>query len=43
MKEYIKEGSYMPLEEVDGSSEVQGEVTMLNTLKHYDVSIKYIA
>ncbi|XP_053341774.1 plexin-C1 [Clarias gariepinus] len=44
--EYIKEGSYMPLEEVDGSSEVQGEVTMLNTLKHYDIpdgaSIKVI-
>ncbi|KAF5901675.1 plexin-C1-like, partial [Clarias magur] len=44
--EYIKEGSYIPLEEVDGSSEVQGEVTMLNTLKHYDIpdgaSIKVI-
>ncbi|TSK13569.1 Plexin-C1 [Bagarius yarrelli] len=35
--EYMKEGSYMPLEEVDGSSEVQGEVTMLNTLKHYEI------
>ncbi|KAF7701812.1 plexin-C1 isoform X2 [Silurus meridionalis] len=44
--EYIKEGSCVPLEEVDGSSEVQGEVTMLNTLKHYKIpdgaSIKVI-
>lgn len=39
----MKEGSYVPLEEIDGSSEVQGEVTMLNTLKHYEVSIKYTA
>ncbi|KAF4080936.1 hypothetical protein AMELA_G00155160 [Ameiurus melas] len=35
--EYMKEGSSVPLEEVDGSSEVQGEVTMLNTLKHYEI------
>ncbi|XP_036432602.1 plexin-C1 isoform X2 [Colossoma macropomum] len=35
--EYEKEGKYVPLEEVDGSSEVQGEVTMLNTLQHYQV------
>ncbi|KAG9280668.1 plexin-C1-like isoform X1 [Astyanax mexicanus] len=35
--EYEKGGRYTPLEEVDGSSEVQGEVTMLNTLKHYQV------
>ncbi|XP_060742377.1 plexin-C1 [Tachysurus vachellii] len=44
--EYMKEGSYVPLEEIDGSSEVQGEVTMLNTLKHYQIpdgaSIKVI-
>ncbi|KAM4615225.1 plexin-C1 [Polymixia lowei] len=33
-----KEGVYVPLEEVDASSEVLGEVTMLNTLKHYKVS-----
>ncbi|KAK3558276.1 hypothetical protein QTP86_013929 [Hemibagrus guttatus] len=37
LKEYMKEGSYVPLEEIDGSSEVQGEVTMLNTLKHYQI------
>uniref|UniRef100_A0AAR2L0U7 PSI domain-containing protein n=1 Tax=Pygocentrus nattereri TaxID=42514 RepID=A0AAR2L0U7_PYGNA len=35
--EYEKEGRYEPLEEVDGSSEVQGEVTMLNTLQHYQI------
>ncbi|KAL6473652.1 hypothetical protein MHYP_G00172130 [Metynnis hypsauchen] len=35
--EYEKEGKYVPLEEVDGSSEVQGEVTMLNTLQHYQI------
>ncbi|CAN9508149.1 unnamed protein product [Ophioblennius macclurei] len=35
--EYEKDGSYRPLEEVDSSSEVIGEVTMLNTLKHYKV------
>ncbi|MCI4382193.1 hypothetical protein PGIGA_G00260430 [Pangasianodon gigas] len=44
--EYMKEGSYVPLEEIDESSEVQGEVTMLNTLKHYEIpdgaSIKVI-
>ncbi len=28
---------FVPLEEVDASSEVIGEVTMLNTLKHYKV------
>ncbi|XP_024150387.1 plexin-C1 [Oryzias melastigma] len=36
--EYEKEGSFVPLQEVDGSSEVIGEVTMLNTLKHYKVN-----
>ncbi|XP_068163545.1 plexin-C1 isoform X2 [Antennarius striatus] len=35
--EYEKNGSFVPLKEVDGSSEVIGEVTMLNTLKHYMV------
>ncbi|XP_070709669.1 plexin-C1 [Pempheris klunzingeri] len=36
--EYERDGSFVPLEEVDASSEVIGEVTMLNTLKHYKVS-----
>lgn len=35
--EYQKNGSFVPLEEVDTSSVVIGEVTMLNTLKHYQV------
>ncbi|XP_066522968.1 plexin-C1 [Hoplias malabaricus] len=35
--EYEKEGTYVPLEEVDGSSVVQGDVTMLNTLQHYQI------
>ncbi|KAK5848791.1 hypothetical protein PBY51_008483 [Eleginops maclovinus] len=35
--EYEREGSFIPLEEVDASSEVIGEVTMLNTLTHYKV------
>lgn len=35
--EYEKNGSFVPLQEVDASSEVIGEVTMLNTLKHYKV------
>ncbi|XP_030295681.1 plexin-C1 isoform X1 [Sparus aurata] len=35
--EYEQNGSFVPLEEVDASSEVIGEVTMLNTLKHYKV------
>ncbi|XP_028306495.1 plexin-C1-like isoform X2 [Gouania willdenowi] len=35
--EYEKNGTFIPLEEVDASSEVIGEVTMLNTLKHYKV------
>ncbi|KAL7857812.1 hypothetical protein AOLI_G00179140 [Acnodon oligacanthus] len=35
--EYEKGEKYVPLEEVDGSSEVQGEVTMLNTLQHYQI------
>ena len=30
-------GVFVALEEVDQSSEVIGEVTMLNTLKHYQV------
>lgn len=37
MSEYQKNGSFVPLEEVDASSVVIGEVTMLNTLKHYQV------
>ncbi|XP_034381825.1 plexin-C1 [Cyclopterus lumpus] len=35
--EYENNGSFVGLEEVDASSEVIGEVTMLNTLKHYKV------
>lgn len=35
--EFEKDGSFVPLEEVDASSEVIGVVTMLNTLKHYKV------
>ncbi|XP_037616408.1 plexin-C1 [Sebastes umbrosus] len=35
--EYERDGSFVALEEVDASSEVIGEVTMLNTLKHYKV------
>ncbi|XP_008296178.1 plexin-C1 [Stegastes partitus] len=35
--EYEKDGSFIHMEEVDASSEVIGEVTMLNTLKHYKV------
>ncbi|KAM6961556.1 plexin-C1 [Tautogolabrus adspersus] len=35
--EFEKDGSFVPLEEVDATSEVIGEVTMLNTLKHYKV------
>lgn len=37
MSEHQKNGSFVPLEEVDASSVVVGEVTMLNTLKHYQV------
>ncbi|XP_026182128.1 plexin-C1 isoform X2 [Mastacembelus armatus] len=36
--EHEKGGCFVPVEEVDSSSEVFGEVTMLNTLKHYKVS-----
>ncbi|XP_034719215.1 plexin-C1 isoform X2 [Etheostoma cragini] len=35
--EYENDGSFVTLEEVDASSQVIGEVTMLNTLKHYKV------
>ncbi|XP_061770017.1 plexin-C1 isoform X2 [Nerophis ophidion] len=35
--ELDKDGSFVALEEVDVSSQVVGEVTMLNTLKHYKV------
>ncbi|XP_074553927.1 plexin-C1 [Halichoeres trimaculatus] len=35
--EFEKDGSFIPLEEVDSSSEVIGDVMMLNTLKHYKV------
>lgn len=37
MSEYQKNGSFVPLEEVDASSVVIGEVTRLNMLKHYQV------
>lgn len=37
LSEHQKNGSFVPLEEVDASSVVLGEVTMLNTLKHYQV------
>ncbi len=36
--EYEKEGKFVMLQEVDESSEIRGHVTMLNTLKHYQVS-----
>ncbi|XP_041833836.1 plexin-C1 isoform X2 [Melanotaenia boesemani] len=36
--EYEKDGSFIALQEVDASSEVIGEVTMLNTLKRYKVT-----
>ncbi|KAM9403206.1 plexin-C1-like isoform 3-T3 [Salvelinus alpinus] len=35
--EYEKDGRFVPLKEVDARSGVLGEVTMLNTLKHYKV------
>ncbi|KAF0029429.1 hypothetical protein F2P81_018534 [Scophthalmus maximus] len=35
--EFEKDGSFVPLEEVDRSSQVVGEVMQLNTLKHYKV------
>ncbi|XP_077565413.1 plexin-C1 [Stigmatopora nigra] len=35
--EFERDGNFVALEEVDGSSEVVGEVTMLNTLEHYKV------
>ncbi|XP_049422249.1 plexin-C1 isoform X24 [Epinephelus fuscoguttatus] len=35
--EYERDGLFVPLQEVDASSEVIGEVTMLNTLEHYKV------
>ncbi|XP_071358916.1 plexin-C1 isoform X2 [Trachinotus anak] len=35
--EYDKNGCFVPLDEVDRSSEVVGVVTMLNTLNHYKV------
>ncbi|XP_061570692.1 plexin-C1 [Cololabis saira] len=36
--EYEKEGLFIPLQEVDATSEVIEQVTMLNTLKHYKVN-----
>ncbi|XP_036004964.1 plexin-C1 isoform X1 [Fundulus heteroclitus] len=36
--EYEKDGSFTPLQEVDAGSEVIGEVTKLNTLRHYKVN-----
>ncbi|XP_067284216.1 plexin-C1 [Pseudorasbora parva] len=35
--EYEKEGTFLKLQEVDETSEIRGHVTMLNTLKHYQV------
>ncbi|XP_016390282.1 plexin-C1-like [Sinocyclocheilus rhinocerous] len=35
--EYEKERKFVMLQEVDESSEIRGHVTMLNTLKHYQV------
>ncbi|KAL2102560.1 hypothetical protein ACEWY4_001728 [Coilia grayii] len=35
--EYERDGCYVALQEVDSSTEVKGEVTMLNTLKHYRI------
>lgn len=35
--EFEKDGSFVPLEEVDRSSQVVGEVMQLNTLQHYKV------
>ncbi|XP_071400026.1 plexin-C1, partial [Centroberyx affinis] len=35
--EHERDGAFVPLEEVDKSSEVLGDVTMLNTLKRYEV------
>ncbi|KAM7377995.1 hypothetical protein PAMA_013077 [Pampus argenteus] len=35
--EFEKDGSFVPLEQVDASSEVIQEMTMINTLKHYKV------
>nr|XP_061809456.1 plexin-C1-like [Nerophis lumbriciformis] len=35
--EFERNGNFAALEEVDASSEVMGEVTMLNTLQHYKV------
>lgn len=36
--EFDRGGVFVALEEVDASSEVRGEVTMLNTLEHYKVT-----
>ncbi|MED6232681.1 hypothetical protein ATANTOWER_000908, partial [Ataeniobius toweri] len=36
--EYEKDGSFLPLEEVGTGSKVIGEVTKLNTLRHYKVN-----
>ncbi|XP_051976290.1 plexin-C1-like isoform X2 [Xyrauchen texanus] len=36
--EYEKAGQFSMLQEVDGSSEVRSHVTMLNTLRHYQVA-----
>ncbi|XP_056131829.1 plexin-C1 [Lampris incognitus] len=35
--EFHRDGTFVPLEEVDRSSVVLGAATMLNTLKHYEV------
>ncbi|XP_056311631.1 plexin-C1-like [Danio aesculapii] len=35
--EYEKEGKFVMLQEVDDTSKIRGHVTMLNTLKHYQV------
>ncbi|XP_051547304.1 plexin-C1-like isoform X2 [Myxocyprinus asiaticus] len=36
--EYEKAGNFVLLQEVDDSSEIRGHVTMLNTLRHYQVA-----
>lgn len=40
--EYERDGSFVPLEKVDRSSEVMEEVTMLNTLEHYKVRDEHL-
>lgn len=37
LPEYEKDGRFLPLQDVDSCSEVIGDVTKLNTLRHYQV------